>query len=315
MRYLVLLLACGHSAPPPPPARTTPPTIEAQAAGADDVVVAHVNGAPVYASCVENQASNLHLDAHAALDQCIAFELLAQAADAKGLRSDPDVIDTWRRESVRKLVETDLGTLHSFDDLTPDFAKPIEARLMGFTTRPEQRLAHWARAVEPCDAAPGSVEDAAAHDVADKAYQTLATDDGVLPDQLVQAMTDAAAGTNVQVHRSDAPFRVPPFANAPGVNTTDEFRENTYQIPKLGMVSPPFHGDYKGATGEECGWDIVLWWDTLPAADLVAPLFEKARQAYFDAWSDRIAEQDGIVPQVDRSAVDRALGTASGSDR
>src|SRR5690349_1737646 len=121
---IVGLAACGHSAPPPPPA-AAPPTSEAQPDGADDPVVARVDGHPIYGSCVAAQASHLHLDAHAALDQCVAFELLAQAAEAKGLRDDPDVVDTWRREMVRRLIEVDLGHFATLDDLPPDFTAPI----------------------------------------------------------------------------------------------------------------------------------------------------------------------------------------------
>src|SRR5260221_9043696 len=103
------LAACGHGASPPPVATAVvhpaPPSVQARPAGPDDLVVARVDGRPIYGSGVQAQAAAFHLDAHPALDQCIGFELLAGAADARGLRGDPHVADTLRREMVRGLIE------------------------------------------------------------------------------------------------------------------------------------------------------------------------------------------------------------------
>src|SRR5688500_12830444 len=103
---ILVLSACGHGAstPPEPVRHVVPTTAEAQPAGADDLVVARVDGRPVYGSCVRAQVAGLGVDVAAALDQCVAFELLAGAADAQGLRADEDVGDAWRREMVRALI-------------------------------------------------------------------------------------------------------------------------------------------------------------------------------------------------------------------
>ena len=90
---LLAIAACGGSSGPspvPPPAssaRPAPLVIATPRLTDGDVEVARVNGRPVWSSCVATQAAGagsaeqLRRDA---LDQCIAFELLAQArADAK----------------------------------------------------------------------------------------------------------------------------------------------------------------------------------------------------------------------------------------
>ena len=106
MRLAALALcaaACGSSSPPAQPAGP-PAQLVAAPAGASDGVVAHVNGRPVYGSCVSAQAAAHKLDAKGALRECIDFELLAQAAEAKGLALDHDVAYATKTSLVSRVL-------------------------------------------------------------------------------------------------------------------------------------------------------------------------------------------------------------------
>lgn len=70
-------------------------------AAGDREVVAQVNGKPIYADCVAGQAQAHALDRAAALQECIDFELLAQAADAPKYLEDPAVQEAGKQQLVR----------------------------------------------------------------------------------------------------------------------------------------------------------------------------------------------------------------------
>src|SRR5688500_8823834 len=103
--WLVFAIACGSSkAPSPvpsgPPASTLAPPAK------NDVQIATVNGKPVWGSCVTAQARRAGPGAtrEQAVQQCIDFELLAQAADARALATDPEVVLATRTALVSQLV-------------------------------------------------------------------------------------------------------------------------------------------------------------------------------------------------------------------
>src|SRR4051812_6195816 len=95
--------ACSTSAQAPPMPVGPPAPLVAPSRGADDVVVATVDGRPVWGSCVTVQATHAHTK-EVALEECIEFELMAQAAEKRGLATDPDVVDATRTALVNQLV-------------------------------------------------------------------------------------------------------------------------------------------------------------------------------------------------------------------
>jgi hypothetical protein len=93
MRRLLCLVIVACGSPNPPPTPVGPPAaIEAQRASPDDVIVAQVNGRPVWGSCVAIQAKRTGATRDAALRQCVDFELLAQSAEKRGFATNPDVV-------------------------------------------------------------------------------------------------------------------------------------------------------------------------------------------------------------------------------
>jgi hypothetical protein len=292
---IAALAACGHgSSTPPEPVRHEPPTTsEAQPAGADDLVVARVDGRPVYGSCVAAQARALGLDVRAALDQCVRFELLAGAAEAGGYRNDPEVAETWRREMVRALIEKDLGAIQSIDELPPELVRPMLERAAAQIHRPEIRIAHYTRATVPKKTPEGAPEDLAAKAVADRIYAELSTRDGILPDELHETGTRLGAGTGVTIANSRETYAAAAFDVPTIKKANPAFRDALFAIPSLGHVSPP--------TRTAWGWDIVLWWDVWPPTDQSAQFFTTVRERYFAIWAKKIASAAGVTPAINET--------------
>jgi hypothetical protein len=300
---LVLLAACGGDAGPrpPPPVGHTPPPIEARPAGADDLVVATVDGRPVYGSCVRMQAEALGKDARAALDDCVRFELLAQEADRRGLRGDREVVETWRREMVRAVIEADFGPYQTLDDLPAEARARIAGKVEPFLHRPQMRTSHYVRA-EVKRKAPPEV-DAMARAIAQAVYDELKDDPGVLPEELHQAALRHAAGGSITISRSRKPYTTPEGRDAPVQPAEEPYRKALYAIPELGRISPP--------TRISHGWDVILWWDTVPAADLSQSFFDdKGRLQWFVEQVDRLAAASGMERWIDEARLAELAGEA-----
>ena len=323
MRTLLLALvpaACGGSAgpsPAPPAAVIATPRLTA-----DDVEVARVNGRPVWASCVAAQAVAAAVASPAsataspasatasatasgaapgtadqrrvaALDQCIAFELLAQAAEARGIAQAREVAEAARAASVNRLVELDFEQRYR----TPgDLQKPIDLVLQRYEGRmhvPEQRSSAYARFLVPKDAPPEL--DARAHALADRLAAQLAGETGLYASHLSDAAGRIAAGGDVQLETSEVkPSRrddlVEPYAGA------------LYAIPEVGRIAP--------AVRTSWGWDVVLWTGGAAARErsreeLVAELFPELRRRQFQLWVTQLGKQLGVHIEIDQAAVDK----------
>jgi hypothetical protein len=283
--------ACGSDAPPPP--RAPAPVAGAQpAAGPDDVAVATVNGRPVWGSCVAAQMKRssgepagederakidrANLDRRAALDECIAFELLAQAAEARGLARDPEVALAARTAMASRLVE--VGFEQRFrtpDDLRAAVDREVE-RYSDQLDRPELRASAFARVEVPAGAPPA--QDAAARALAEQIAGALERETGLFPVHLRETADRLAAGAGQRVTHGE--FRaatreglVPPYADA------------LYAIPEEGRVGK--------ATRTPWGWDVILMTRRLPPEvrtreEIAEKVFPDLRRRYFYRWVDEL---------------------------
>lgn len=267
--------ACGSDAPPPP--RAPAPVAGAQpAAGPDDVAVATVNGRPVWGSCVAAQAQRAKISRKAALDECVAFELLAQAAEARGLARDPEVALAARTAMASRLVEVGFERrVRTPDDLRPAVDREVE-RYSDQLDRPELRASAFARVEVPAGAPPA--QDAAARALAEKIAGALERETGLFPVHLRETADRLAAGSGL--HLAHGEFRaatreglVPPYADA------------LYAIPEEGRVGT--------ATRTPWGWDIILMTRRLPPEvrtreEIAEKVFPDLRRRYFHRWVDEI---------------------------
>jgi len=102
---LLIVCGCSGSSAPTQTVQSGPPaSLIAMPTGAHDVVVAKVNGRPVYGACVTAQVTR-GATKQQALEQCVDFELLAQLAES--FATDAEVIDATKTALVSTLVARD----------------------------------------------------------------------------------------------------------------------------------------------------------------------------------------------------------------
>jgi hypothetical protein len=275
------LVACGGGgdhAPAPARAAALGGELRDPGAGSGDVIVATVDGRPVWGSCVAGHVRARGVSVDQALTDCIELELLAAAAVARGVA---DRVDT-RRELVSALVDGYVG--EAFEDtytsaaaLPPSIVEQAVQSNAYQLDRPEERTVVYARAKFAEDnkapAPPvGSPTDLAAKAFAEEIYAGVRGQTDLFPEDLFAAAR-AVAGDR-RYHLGDRPFTAPRHGVA-----VEEFSAAMFEIPAIGQVSPP--------TRTPWGWDVILLVDVHPPVkrtrdELVAEMFPGMRRAFFD---------------------------------
>lgn len=282
MRAWVIMLAaaaCGSGAEAPRPPSKPPAAFEPTPA-AGDVVVARVNGRPVWGACVRGQAAHA-ADKQAALQQCIDFELLAQAAER--FATDPDVVLATHTAMVSQLVGVDYEDAYQHPE---DFGGNWQ-RLVGqnlFRVRHEEyRASAYVRVPVGSGAPPAA--DAAAHAVAQRVADGLAAATGIVGPELYDLAQPLAGATRLDHQIVDA-MRVgaldPPYAQA------------LFAIPDIGRTAGPVRTKW--------GWDVIAYIDDVPAAspsdaDVTAQLLPDVKRGFFSLWVERIRRSLGLNVQ------------------
>lgn len=304
---LVLMLglalgACGGSSGPTPTPPAAPIVIATPRLTTDDLEVAKVNGRPVWSSCVAAQSrmiapasrtpTSRTIDQRRAeaLDQCIAFELLAQAAEARGLAAEREVADATRTAAVNRLVETEFEQRYRTAD---DLKQPIELVMKRNEWRMhiiQLRSSSFARFTVPKDAPPEL--DARAHALADRLAAELASEAGLYSVHLGDAARRIVAGSDIKLETADVkPTHqddlVAPYAQA------------LYAIPEVGRIAP--------AVRTQWGWDVVLWTGGIEPKEtsreeLIAEIFPEVRRRQFQLWVTQLGKQLGLHIEVNQAA-------------
>ena len=270
--------ACGSSRAPAPAARAVAAALESPRAGADDVVVAEVGGRPVWGSCVATQARRHRLDRAAALAQCVDFELLAQAAEARGLAGDPEVAEATRAALVNRVVELGFEARHRTPADLPDAIEAVYQQRKAYTAIPELRASAYARFEVPAGAAPEVERDARAR--AERLAAELAGEPGLsYPHLSAAAERVAAEGGPKLAHAAHPPSAIEGLDRA--------YARALFGITDVGRVSP--------AVRTPWGWDVVLWTGGAPARtltrdDVAAAVFPALRRQAFSAWVNQLVQ-------------------------
>lgn len=293
--------ACGGGSRPPPTAHdvTVVASIAAPPASPDDVVVAEVNGRPVWGSCVTAQARRASadvppLDRRAALDECIAFELLAQAAEARGLGARPEVQEAARTAMVSELVATFEASHATPADLGASLTRVLDANARRLN-RPELRASTYVRVNVPAGAPPA--DDAKARRTIERVAAALAGEAGLLGPHVADLAHRVATPADPPVVIEDvgakpAPALEPSYAGA------------LFAIPEVGRSSPPVRTPW--------GWDVITWTGVQPArvqtrAELAQELFPRLRRQAFTVWVNQMIRDRRVQIAVD----DRQLEDAA----
>lgn len=289
--------ACGD-APAPAPVRRGPtlPSLVATPAGPGDLVVATVDGRPVYGSCVAAQVRP-GVDRKAALDECIALELAAQEAERRGLDKDPEIAEETTRVLAAALVDRAFTAKYrSIADLPPQLVEEVWRRNQARQKRDEYRMTFYARVD---DLGPeGTPVDRAARETALAAAKTLAGRSDLFPRDVEAAVKAALKpGQTMSVGTPE-----------PTVNwgiLLPYYRDAVFALTAIGQASPPVRGPY--------GWDIVLYTDQLPAltqtrAQILDELFPRIRMRWFQMWTSELERALGAERYYDDQSIVALLG-------
>lgn len=244
-----LLAACGGGEVSDSPA--TGPAVDLTEEAGGRIVVAEVDGRPIYGDCVSRQAPLHDGDRRAALDACIDIELLVAEAHRRGLDADPEVRDAGKREMVRALLEREYyDKFQSPDDVAESDVKMLWDRgLKHHFIRDEHRSAYYCRAENPDPKTrrtpPGGEADRKAKILADAIYARLRGRVDLDPDELrtiCYATQEEVGGAKVTIGEVEGFPRVG--------RLVPEFAEPAFAIPAVGQVSPPSRTAW--------GYDIIL---------------------------------------------------------
>ena len=251
---IVAALACGEperqAAPPPV---TVQPPVATRADPAGRAVVATVDGEPIYGDCVAAQAAAFGIDARAALDQCVEFELLAQEAARRGLADDPDVAHAARTEMVRALVDADYTpTIDEPADIPDaDLRALWDRKIRHLYNKPERRRATYCR-VPIRDRLRGTPADDRARAIAARIHDAMGSR---IDGERFAAVCLEAGGDRAELPRQPLkPFA--PDGQFPGGRNVKEFADAAFSVPPLRPAAP---------VRTRWGWDIVLTTEVLPA--------------------------------------------------
>ncbi len=274
MAMLLANSSCSDSRPGGESETTEPgeTALLAEAPG-DRLVVAEVDGIPVYADCVEIQAAGGGLDARSALEQCIDFELLAQEAQRRGKLRDPEVIEVGKVEAVRRFIDADFYVrVRDRDSIDEKLYESAYQKFHRRFYRPEYRHTVYIR-VPAKDVAKDSAEDRAARALADEIYRALEDRRGLTVEEVTRVAVETAGERTIEIGN---PFNFPRKNRA-----VESFAAATFAIPEAGMVSVP--------TRTQWGWDVILLTKiapekNIPLEEAKSELFEYIQRQQYVAW-------------------------------
>ncbi len=262
----------------------------ATSAGADDEVVARVNGRPVWASCVAIQAARARdrrgdrtARLAAATDECVSFELLAQAAEQRQLASDREVALATRTALVSAVLADEWEHTYTTREAFGSAWDPLVAQNLELVSHPEARASAYVRVVLPEHAS--AEQDAAAHDIAEKVAVALAPEQGLMAPQFVELAQRAAEGHEL-FHQVGPPL----YANE--IHLDAVYAKALFEISDVGRTTPH-------AVRTSLGWDVILWTDVVRAAaptpaEIEASMLPGVQHAYFAKWVDDVAKRAGV---------------------
>lgn len=285
LSLLVALAACGGTASPPPPASPVPTgVLDATRASPSDEIVATVDGHPVWASCVEEQAARDHVGAKRALDECVGFELMAQAAVARGLAADPelDLAGVRAQAMVNAAVEKEFEDVYTTPAALGAPWKNVADKLMYRVKHDEARGSTYARVPVAPDASEAQV--AKAKGTADAIAAKLVGRHGLFAVDLMAAADEVGAVSGQKIERLAVPTTLK-------VGFDPSYADPLWSIPEV--------GDAIGPVRTKWGWDVIVLTDVLPAenggeAELAAIYFDETRMGYFSVWVDALARDLGL---------------------
>lgn len=286
-RLLLLgLLACGVHEEATDRANLSTAALREGPSGPDDIVVAQVNDVPIWRSCV----AHIGGDVKQALNECIGFELLSQAA--AGRTADPRQTRAGKAILANAMMDIYDQRITAATHLPASTVERVikdERQLHPRNfAHPEIRYSYYVRVRVPKLAVPGGPEDSAAKALADRIFGVLSKRRGWFGREFLEAGI-AAAGTDHGL-TVDAPSSIA-YGSRYG-SLVESYASAMFAIPEVGSISPPTKvilADRGRNATDYNGWDIILLADVMPEntiseAQTAESVFPAARRAYFPEW-------------------------------
>jgi len=260
----LVLIGCGAPRDSHPAAVRTP--AQGGGAGADDPVLARVDGVAIHASQVARQARLDKVPAREALEELVRMELLAAHARRLGYGDDPDVIEEARRASVRRYLSATFER-----DFTPadipeaDLVKHYQKNLRLYVHPELRKVVH---ALVPVQEATGAEQQRRARERALAIAAAAAQ----------RPIADAAAFRALAEGFSDADLlvRVEELVTSRQGQTVEEFASAAFALGGPGRSS--------GVVATSFGYHVIYLVSVDPAVNLSFVLAkERVREA---AWPE-----------------------------
>lgn len=271
----------------------------AEAAGNE--VVATVNGRPVFASCVRIQAEGHSLTAEKALQECIDFELLAQAAWAADYNKDQDVQSAAKREMVRAFIE-DRYNIRGPEDIPEDLVKRLWDQVqVPRYNHPELRNIVFCRVPLTAEQGPDSNEYKTGLAFLQSVYEKLRDQRGLEKNDLFELCWEPHY-VNAGVHK----LKLNTFTMRPKSGYLDVYKEPVFGPEEAGLVVPPVYSQF--------GLDLILITQISLAKSTTfkeaeaelrdalfrVPIYESSRTAMFEDWYEPFAKTRTITTHSER---------------
>jgi peptidyl-prolyl cis-trans isomerase C len=212
-----------------------------------DVVVAVVNARPLTAHRVANHARSLGKPPREALADLISFELLAQEASRRGLASDPEVQETRRTESVRRLLKIDFEPRHRPEDISETELRREYERNRRHFEHPEI-LSILSALFSARRGKATAAEDLRARARAHELYERL---------RVEQPKNAATAREIVKTFEGQVPMRIDEFNTYRGAPADRDWLKAALTLRQPGQISPPVRSEY--------GWHVIFLAEFHPA--------------------------------------------------
>ncbi|HEY3352605.1 MAG TPA: peptidylprolyl isomerase [Polyangia bacterium] len=240
-----------------------------------DVVVATVDGHPITARRVTEHAAALGRDARAALDDLVAFELLAQEAARRAAGAAPEVAEVRKREMARRFVKVEFEARHRLEDIPEADLRPQYERNRHLFDHP--RILSVVSALFSARRGKATAaEDAKARARAQELTVRLRAEQPK-DAKTVRLIMDTFIGP-------DVPMRIDELRTYKGAEADPDWLKATLTLREPGQISDPVRSVY--------GWHVTYLADVLPEKHTpTAEALAVVRREFHPVWQKTAFER------------------------
>jgi hypothetical protein len=295
--FAVIAVGCGSSAEKPQKRESHTWRVDSmEAVAPGDAVVAKVNGRSIFASCVRIQAEAHQLSRDRALEECIDFELLAEAAELADTNQADDVQTTAKQELVRTFIE-DRYNVRGPMDIPQDLVKKLWDQVqVPRYNHPELRNIVFCRIPLTKEQGPESEEFKIGLVFLQGVYEKLRDERNIEKNDLFELCWKPHY-EEAGVHK----LKLNTFKIRPKSGYMEEFHKSVFGPTEVGVVAPPLYSQY--------GIDLILISEIIPEKSTTFeeaepelrevlfnfPVYESTRDLMFEEWYAPFAKSRAIA--------------------